>query len=61
MKSPQEEKARLDKVTVQAITEVAQGIETKIAKHGKPEVSFPVRSLSPNYFPAPADDVAIWN
>ena len=46
MKSPQDEKARLDKVTVQAITEVAQGIETKIAKHGKPEVSFPVRSLS---------------
>jgi DNA topoisomerase-6 subunit A len=46
MKSPKLEKARLDKVTVQAITEVAQGIETKIAKHGKPEVAFPVRSLS---------------
>jgi DNA topoisomerase-6 subunit A len=46
MKSPQSEKARLDKVTVQAITGVAQGIETKIAKRGKPEVSFPVRSLS---------------
>src|SRR5258705_13731336 len=45
MKSPQSEKARLDKVTVQAITEVAQGIETKIEKHGKPEVSFPIRSL----------------
>jgi DNA topoisomerase-6 subunit A len=46
MKSPKDEKARLDKVTVQAITEVAQGIETRIAKRGKPEVSFPVRSLS---------------
>ena len=46
MKSPKDEKARLDKVTVQAITDVAQGIETKIAQHGKPEVSFPVRSLS---------------
>ena len=46
MKSPQDEKARLDKVTVRAITEVAQGIETKISKHGKPEVAFPVRSLS---------------
>jgi DNA topoisomerase-6 subunit A len=46
MKSPQSEKARLDKVTVQAITGVAQGIESKIAKRGKPEVAFPVRSLS---------------
>jgi len=46
VKSPQSEKARLDKVTVQAITDVAQGIETKIEKHGKPEVAFPVRSLS---------------
>lgn len=46
MKSPQSEKARLDKVTVQAITNVAQGLETKISKRGKPEVSFPVRSLS---------------
>lgn len=45
MKSPQSEKARLDKVTVAAITSVAQGIETKIEKRGKPEVSFPVRSL----------------
>ena len=46
MKSPQSEKARLDKVTVVAITSVAQGIETKIEKRGKPEVAFPVRSLS---------------
>src|SRR6185436_956979 len=46
MKSPQSEKARLDKVTVSAITEVAQGIEKRIEKRGKPEVSFPVRSLS---------------
>jgi DNA topoisomerase-6 subunit A len=46
MKSPQSEKARLDKITLQAISEVAQGIETKIERHGKPEVNFPVRSLS---------------
>ena len=44
MKSPQSEKARLDKVTVRAITEVARGIETKIERHGKPEVAFQVRS-----------------
>ena len=46
MKSPQSEKARLDKVTLQAIAGVATQIETKIEKHGKPEVAFPVRSLS---------------
>ena len=32
MKSPKSEKDRLDKVTVQAITSVAQGLETKIEK-----------------------------
>src|SRR5215510_7757599 len=46
MKSPRSEKERLDKVTVGAITGVARGIETKIEKRGKPEVAFPVRSLS---------------
>ncbi len=46
MKSPQMEKTRLDKVTVEAITALAQGIESRIEKLGKPEVSFPVRSLS---------------
>ncbi len=45
MKSPLSEKNRLDKVTLRAITEVARGIETRIEKHGKPEVAFPVRSL----------------
>ena len=45
MKSPQAEKARLDRVTVEAITEVAGGIHKRIEKHAKPEVAFPVRSL----------------
>ena len=45
MKSPQSEKARLDRVTVKAIVELARGIDGKIEKHGKPEVVFPVRSL----------------
>lgn len=45
-KSPQAEKARLDKVTIKAIVDVAAGIEGKVGKHGKPEVAFPVRSLS---------------
>jgi DNA topoisomerase-6 subunit A len=46
MKSPKAEKARLDKVTVEAIRSVADGIEKRVEKHGKPEVAFPVRSLS---------------
>jgi len=46
MKSPQAEKARLDKITVDAITEAARGIDAKISRHAKPEVAFPVRSLS---------------
>ncbi|HZN55527.1 MAG TPA: DNA topoisomerase IV subunit A [Candidatus Polarisedimenticolaceae bacterium] len=45
MKSPQSEKARLDRVTVRAIVDLARGIDAKIEKHGKPEVVFPVRSL----------------
>jgi DNA topoisomerase-6 subunit A len=35
----------MDRVTVKAITGVASGIEVKIAKLRKPEVTFPVRSL----------------
>ena len=45
MKSPQAEKARLDRVTVEAISDVAAGIHKRIEKHVKPEVAFPVRSL----------------
>lgn len=45
MKSPQAEKARLDKVTVKAIEGVARSIDGRIGKHAKPEVAFPVRSL----------------
>ena len=45
MKSPQTEKARLDRVTVEAISDVAAGIHKRIEKHVKPEVAFPVRSL----------------
>jgi len=44
-KSPQAEKARLDKITIGAIVGAAGAIEAKIEKHGKPEVAFPVRSL----------------
>ncbi len=46
MKSPQIEKAKKDRVTVQAIEEVARAIDARIEKHAKPEVSFPVRSLA---------------
>src|SRR5207247_10017675 len=46
MKSPQAEKARLDKVTTKAIAGAAATIASRIAKHAKPEVAFPVRSLS---------------
>jgi len=45
MKSPQAEKAKLDRVTIQAITEVARAIEGRVEKMTKPEVSFPIRSL----------------
>jgi DNA topoisomerase-6 subunit A len=45
MKSPQSEKAKLDRVTIQAITEVAAGIDGRIDKMTKPEVAFPIRSL----------------
>jgi DNA topoisomerase-6 subunit A len=46
MKSPQAEKARLDKITTKAIVAAASTIASKIDAHRKPEVAFPVRSLS---------------
>ena len=45
MKSPRTEKARLDRVTVEAIKDAAARIERRIEKHAKPEVTFPIRSL----------------
>ena len=45
MKSPQAEKAAKDKNTVKAIVEVASSIENRIEARGKPEVTFPIRSL----------------
>ena len=46
MRNPRKEKGRLDKLTVKAISGVASDITAKIDRRGKPEVSFPVRSLS---------------
>ena len=46
MKSPKTEKARLDRVTTQAITDLASKISKRIDRLRKPEVAFPVRSLS---------------
>ncbi len=46
MKSPKSEKARLDRVTIKAIKGAAAEIVKKIDKKQKPEISFPVRSLS---------------
>jgi DNA topoisomerase-6 subunit A len=45
MKSPSIQKARLDRVTVKAITDVAAKIEKNVSKLRKPEITFPVRSL----------------
>jgi DNA topoisomerase-6 subunit A len=45
MKSPRSQKARMNRITVKAITDAATGIHDKIKKKGKPEVVFPVRSL----------------
>ncbi len=45
MKSPQAEKARLDRLTIRSITEVARKIDQRVEKLGKPEVVFPIRSL----------------
>ena len=46
MKSPVAEKKRMDKVTVKAIDDVARKIHTNVTKLNKPEVIYPVRSLS---------------
>ena len=46
MKSPNTEKAKKDRLTVKAITDVATGISGKIDKLTKPEIAFPIRSLS---------------
>ena len=43
--SPKQQQAKLDKVTVKAIKEVATDIDKRVARLSKPEVSFPVRSL----------------
>jgi len=45
LKSPKAEKARLDRITVQAITDVAKTIDGRVQRLSKPEVKFPVRSL----------------
>ena len=45
MKSPKTQKARLDRITVKAITDVATKIEKNVARLRKPEITFPVRSL----------------
>ncbi len=46
MKSPKTEKARLDRVTIKAMKALAVNMSKRIDKLEKPEVSFPVRSLS---------------
>jgi DNA topoisomerase-6 subunit A len=46
MRSPTTQKQRLDRLTVKAITNVAQEIQQCVDRMRKPEVSFPVRSLS---------------
>jgi DNA topoisomerase-6 subunit A len=45
MRSPKTQKAKLDRITVKAIVDVASGIDRKIKQRQKPEVVFPVRSL----------------
>ena len=45
MRSPRTQKQRLDRLTVKAITSVAQDIQQRVDRLHKPEVSFPVRSL----------------
>jgi len=46
MRSPSTQKQRLDRLTIKAITNVAQDIQQHVDRMRKPEVSFPVRSLS---------------
>ena len=45
MKSSKAQKAKLDRVTLKAITGVAGDIEKRVAQLRKPEVTYPVRSL----------------
>jgi DNA topoisomerase-6 subunit A len=45
MQSPKSQKAKLDRLTVKSISDVAAEIERKVARLSKPEVTFPVRSL----------------
>ncbi len=45
MKSPQREKARMDQLTIQSITDLATNIAQRIDHLRKPEIVFPVRSL----------------
>jgi len=45
MKNPAAEKKKLDKATLTAIANSAQGIYQKVAKKGKPEMKLPIRSL----------------
>ncbi len=46
MKSPQSEKTKKNRITVDAIIDVARNISGRIDKLRKPDVVFPVRSLS---------------
>ena len=46
MKDPTLQKKKLDTLTIKAIRESASGIHGRIAKRSRPELSFPVRSLS---------------
>jgi DNA topoisomerase-6 subunit A len=46
MKDAAADKKRLDAVTVKAIKTAASGIHTRIDTRGKPEIRFPIRSLS---------------
>ncbi|ANM31837.1 DNA topoisomerase VI subunit A [Acidobacteria bacterium Mor1] len=46
MSSPKQHKEKLDKLTIKAIEGVAGNVAGKIGKLSKPEVVFPVRSLS---------------
>ncbi len=45
MRSDKTQKAKLERITVKAIVDVASGIDRKIKQRQKPEVVFPVRSL----------------
>ena len=45
MKNPAAEKKKLDKATLTAIGNSAQGVYQKVAKKGKPEMKLPIRSL----------------